>query len=200
MNAAEAPPPRIDIARADLDDAATRGLLPPDTVAALWTHLAGRGAGTARRRTAAVAPAPESPRFSFTHLLYYFGGLLAIGAATLFMTEGFQRLGSWALFAIAVAYAAACVWAAARLDARGLAIPAGIVATLAICLVPLATWAIQHAFGLWPEGGTDNYRRYHTHIDWRWLTLEFGTLAAAVVMLWRYRLPFMVMPVAVTVW
>ncbi len=30
--------------------------------------------------------------------------------------------------------------------------------------------------------------------------LEFGTLAAAVVMLWRYRLPFMVMPIAVIIW
>ena len=32
------------------------------------------------------------------------------------------------------------------------------------------------------------------------MTLEFATLAAGLLMLWRYRLPFMVMPVAVTVW
>ncbi|MBI5717019.1 MAG: DUF2157 domain-containing protein [Burkholderiales bacterium] len=188
------------IARADLDDAAAGGLLPPEAVAPLWNHLAARDAGAAPRSAAAATAAPDSPRFSFTHLLYYFGGLLAIGAATLFMTEGFQRLGSWGLFAIAVAYAAACVWAAGRLDARGLAIPAGIVATLAICLVPLATWAIQHAFGLWPEGGTGNYRQYHTHIDWRWLTLEFVTLAAAAVALWALRHPFLMMPVAITLW
>jgi len=30
--------------------------------------------------------------------------------------------------------------------------------------------------------------------------MEFATLAAGAVMLWRYRLPFLVMPVAVTLW
>jgi hypothetical protein len=72
--------------------------------------------------------------------------------------------------------------------------------TLAVCLVPLAAWAFQSGIGLWPEGGPDSYRDYHRYIDWRWLTLELATLAAAVVLLYRYKLPFMVMPVAVTIW
>jgi hypothetical protein len=54
--------------------------------------------------------------------------------------------------------------------------------------------------GLWPEGGSDNYSAYHTEINWRWLSLEFATLAAGAAMLSRYRLPFMVMPIAVTLW
>lgn len=202
----EEPPLRLTLTRADLEEAGRRGLLPPASVPALWAHLAGlaHSALPAAHATAAAAPAGaprhEAPRFGFTHLLYYFGGLLAIGAATLFMTEGFQRMGPWGLFAIALAYAAACVWAARRLDARGLTIPAGIVATLAVCLVPLAAWAIQHALGLWPEGGSDNVRQYHTHIDWRWLTLELATLAAAAVALWALRTPFLMMPVAITLW
>jgi hypothetical protein len=44
------------------------------------------------------------------------------------------------------------------------------------------------------------FSAYHTHINWRWLTLEVATLAAGAVMLWHYKLPFMVMPLAVTVW
>ena len=67
-------------------------------------------------------------------------------------------------------------------------------------LVPLLVWCAQQAMGLWPSGGPGDYAAYHTHIDWRWMTLEFATLAAGVVMLWRYRLPFMVMPIAVTLW
>lgn len=146
---------------------------------------------------------PEAPRFSFTHLLYYLGGLLAIGAATLFLTEGFQRLGAWGLLAISLAYLAGCWVAARRLQARGLGIPAGILATLAVCLVPLATWALQHGLGLWPpggSGGSGQYTQYHTHIDWRWLTLELASLAAAAVALWALREPFLMMPVAVTLW
>ena len=69
-----------------------------------------------------------------------------------------------------------------------------------MCLVPLAVWAFQSGVGLWPDGANDSYRDYHRYIDWRWLTLEFATLIAAVVLLYRYKLPFMVMPVAVTIW
>ena len=191
------PVERIPLARRDLDEAAARGLLEPTAVAPLWQFLASVAAPAA---ASAPAPAHEAPRFSFTHILYYLGGMLAIGAATLFMTEGWRRLGAWGLVALCVVYGAACVWAARRLDRRRLPIPAGILATLAICLVPLATWGVQHALGLWPEGGLERYAQYHTHIDWRWLTLEFATLAAAAVALWALRYPFLMMPVAFTLW
>jgi hypothetical protein len=141
-----------------------------------------------------------APRFDVTHVLYYFGGLLAIGAATLFLTLAVQRLGPWTLLAICIAYGVGCVLAARALDARGLAVPAGILATLAVCLVPLATWAVQSGLGLWPPGGPERLAHYHTLIDWRWLSLEFATLAAAAVALWALRHPFLTMPVAVTLW
>lgn len=184
-------PDRIVVTRTHLQHAAGAGLLAASAVDPLWRHLL----------AAAAEPAPlHGPRFSFTHILYYFGGLLAIGAATLFMTEGFQRLGYGGLLAISLLYGAGCVWASGRLAARALEVPAGIVATLAVCLVPLATWAAQNALGLWPDGGTTRYAAYHTRIDWRWLTLELATLAAAAVALWRLRYPFLMMPVAVTLW
>ncbi len=198
------------IRRDDLDEAARQGLLLPAAVPALWGHLAaGVGAAAIAGSVAAkIGPGTsangiESPRFGFTHLLYYFGGLLAIGAATLFMTEAFERIGPWGLCAIAVVYAAACVAGARWLDGKGLAIPAGILATIAVCLVPLATWSVQHALGLWPElaaGAPARLQQYHTLIDWRWLTLELATLAAAAVALWWLRYPFLMMPVAITLW
>ena len=186
-------PERLSVTRADLESAHAAGVLPLDAVAPLWQHLK-------LRSGAQPAPAHEAPRFSFTHILYYLGGMLAIGAATLFMNEGFQRLGPWALAAICLVYGGACVWAARWLDGRGLSIPAGLVATLAVCLVPLATWSVQHALGLWPEGGPERFAQVHTRIDWRWATLEFVTLAAAAVALWALRHPFLMMPVAVTLW
>jgi hypothetical protein len=203
-------PPAVLVSEADLRAAARAGLLADAQVAPLWTRLQqagrGQGGGAAARPAADGVPARqvhESPHFGFTHLLYYFGGLLAIGAATLFLTEAFQRLGAWAVLAISLAYLGACVLASQRLQARGLGIPAGILATLAVCLVPLATWALQHGLGWWPEGGvgdTGHYRQYHSHIDWRWLTLELVTLAAAAVALWALRHPFLMMPVAITLW
>lgn len=35
----------------------------------------------------------ELPGFNFTHIIYYFGGILAIGAMTLFMNLGWENFG-----------------------------------------------------------------------------------------------------------
>jgi len=205
---------QVKLQNADLQMAVRDGLISAQQAQALWLRWAGpertletRPAGIGPRVTTSE-PAPlaplsavdSGPRFSFTNTLYYFGGMVAIGAMTLFMTLGWQKFGHWGLLVIALAYLFACLKVADHLLRQQLPTPAGILAALAVCLVPLAVWALQSGLGLWPPGGPASYRDYHVYIDWRWLTLEFATLAAGVVMLWRYRLPFMVMPVAVTVW
>lgn len=140
------------------------------------------------------------PGFAFVNVLYYFGGLMAIGAMSLFMTLGFEAMGNWGLLAISTAYLVGSLKVADYFKRRHLPIPAGLMGTLAVVLVPLIAWCVQVLLGLWPLGGQDSFRAYHTYINWRWIFLEFATLAAATVMLYRYKLPFMVMPVAVTVW
>src|SRR6266705_2846326 len=109
------------IRRSELDGAVREGILSPAQADRLVAFLAGSAA--------AVAPGGAQPRFSFVHVLYYLGGMIAIGAMSLFMTLGWNALG-----------------------------------------------------------------------DWGWLMMEFGTLAVGVVLLWRYRFPFMLMPIAVTLW
>ena len=143
--------------------------------------------------------AAEQPRFSFVHVLYYLGGMIAIGAMSLFMTLGWNALGGWGGFFTAVCYGVLALalthW---LLEQKQLAIPAGIMATLAVVMVPLAIFGAQMALGYWDD--TKSYRDYHVFIDWRWIMMEFGTLAAGAVLLWRYRFPFMLMPIAVTLW
>jgi len=143
-------------------------------------------------------PAHEAVRFKFTHVLYYLGGMIAIGAMTLFMTLGWERFGGGGLLAIALAYLAG-LWAVTHwlLYTKRLPIPAGITATLA--LVPMAVYGLQLLLGLWPDEKTP-LREYHRIVDWRWLLMELATLAVAAVALWRWRLPFLVMPVALTLW
>lgn len=195
----------IALREQDVLDAAEVGIITPAQAHALWarwqTRVARVGGAQAVGPASVVgAPIAHGPRFGLVNVLYYFGGMLAIGAMSLFMTLGFQAMGPIGLLVIALAYAFACLKVADHFKAKGLVVPAGILATLAVVLVPLALWCVQNLLGLWPEGGSRAFSRYHTHIDWRWMTLEFGTLAAAAVMLWRYKLPFMVMPVAVTLW
>ena len=188
-------PGSVPVQEADLQAAVQDGLITRTQAQQLWARWTKFGALPLES-----APPERGPSFSFTNTLYYFGGMVAIGAMTLFMTLGWDAFGAWGLLAISLGYLLACLKVADHLKGRQLPVPAGILATLAVCLVPLIVWCAQQGLGLWPPGGAGNYSAYHTHINWRWLTLEFATLAAGVVMLWRYRLPFMVMPVAVTLW
>ncbi len=175
----------MDLTRPLLREAVENGLLASDQAENLWRFLAARG--------------QDRPSFRFTHILYYLGGLIAIGAMTLFMTLGWERFGGWGLCAIAVGYAAIALGLTHHfLYTRRLPIPAGITATLAVALTPLAVYGFQVAMGWWADGRV--YRDYHVYIDWRWIFMELATLASGAVLLWRYRLPFMVMPVAATLW
>jgi hypothetical protein len=165
--------------------AAEKGIITGEQAEELWLYLSESGQQTAR--------------FSFTHILYYLGGLMALGAMSLFMTLGWERFGGWGIFFIALAYACAALWLTHFfLRQKNLEIPAGIMATFVVVLTPLAIYGLQVAMGWW--GSDRPYRDYHVYIDWTWLTMEFGTLAVASVILWRYRMPFSVMPVAVTLW
>lgn len=179
----------MQLTRNALDEAIARGLIDRAQADALWAFLEQRQ--------------PATPRFRPAHILYYLGGMIAIGAMTLFMTLGWERFSGAGLLAIATAYALGALALTEWLRRRpALALPAGITATLAVVMVPLAVYGAQHALGWWPPDGPDGgrYRDFHTRIDWRWLLMEGATLAAGAVALWRYRLPFLVMPVAVTLW
>lgn len=182
----------MQITEVQLGEATRRGLLSPDQARALWNFLAEQE----RER------GHDTPSFKPAHILYYLGGLIAIGAMTLFMTLGWETFGGGGLFVVSLVYAiAALLLTEYLLDRKHLSLPAGITAVLAVVMVPLAIYGAQHGLGLWSDGaGAQSYRDYHRYIDWRWLMMELATLAAAAVALWRYRLPFLVMPVAVTLW
>ena len=136
--------------------------------------------------------------FDVTHVLYYFGGLVAIGAMSLFMNLGWERFGGWGIFFISLAYAGAGLKLSAWFQRKGYAVPAGICATFVVALTPLAIYGLQRAMGWWPDDTA--YRLYHQDIKWHWIYLELGTLAVGTIMAWRFRYPFMIMPVAVTLW
>ena len=169
--------------RSDLEPAVRKGILSADQADRLVEFLA----------------AGDTPRFSFVHVLYYLGGMIAIGAMTLFMTLGWNSLGGWGGSATALLYGGLALllthW---FLEQKRLPVPAGIMATLAVAMVPLAIFFAQMALGYW--GADKPYRDYHHYIDGRWIMIEFGTFAVGAVLLWRYRFPFMLMPISVTLW
>jgi hypothetical protein len=175
------------VTRTELDAAVGAGIVSAEQADRLAAYLG------------ATAVSQEQARFSFVHVLYYLGGMIAIGAMSLFMTLGWNALGGWGGCITAILYGVlALLLSHWFLDQKHLYIPAGIMATLAVVMVPLAIFAAQMALGYWGENKP--YRDFHVFIDWRWIMMEFGTLAIGAILLWRYRFPFMLMPIAVTLW
>ena len=175
----------VKIAKDKLEDAVRNGILSESQAESLWEFLLEKN--------------EDDPSFKVTHILYYLGGLIAIGAMTLFMNLGWEAFGGWGIFAIAVVYALFGLLLAERFSGkRGFAVPTGIMAAFATALVPLAVYGLQAGLGYWDGGRV--YREYHVYIDWRWMSMELATLAAGAAALKRYKLPFLVFPVAATLW
>ena len=138
------------------------------------------------------------PKFDFTHILYYFGGMIAIAAMTLFMGLGWESFGGLGIVSISLLYAAIGLKLTNSFKAKGYDIPAGICGTFVIALTPLAVYGLQHALGVWPDESV--YREYHRYIKWHWLYMELSTLAVGAIFAWKYKYPFLMMPIAVTLW
>lgn len=177
----------MQLTRKLLDEAVINGIVTGKQAEALWTFFA--------------QATTDTPTFKPAHILYYLGGLTALGAMTLFMTLGWERYRGWGLVAIATVYFVIALVLTTALLARQLALPAGITAVLAVVMVPLAVYGAQHALGYWPDApAVRGYRDFHYLIDWRWLFMELATLAVGAIIFWRYQLPFVVLPIAVTLW
>jgi hypothetical protein len=140
----------------------------------------------------------NGPSFDFTHILYYLGGMIAIGAMTLFMNLGWESFGGLGIVFISLLYAGIGLTLTNSFKAKGYDIPAGICGTFVIALTPLAVYGLQQALGLWPDESV--YREYHRYIKWHWLYMELSTLAVGAIMAWKYKFPFLMMPIAVTLW
>jgi hypothetical protein len=179
----------MHIERSQLETAVERGIISDAQAAQLWALFEER----------AGAQAYNGPRFTVTHVLYYLGGAIALGGMSLYVTLGWQQLPGVEIFLIAAAYAVvAFMLTRYLLEAKALPVPAGITAAFVVAMTPLAVYGLQRALGLWEP--QKPYQAYHTLIDGRWIIMELATLAVGGAMLWRYRLPFLLMPVAVTLW
>lgn len=174
----------MNISRKNLEDAVSENIISADQAERLHEYLS---------RLPSVGPT-----FNFTNVLYYLGGLIAIGAMTLFMNLGWESFGGWGIFFISLAYAGVGLKLAGLFQTKGHSVPAGICATFSVALTPLAIYGLQQALDLWPDESV--YREYHKYIKWHWLYMEFGTLIAGLIAVWRYRYPFLVLPIALTLW
>lgn len=144
-----------------------------------------------------------APRFDLTHVLWYAGALIVIGAMGLFTNEAFNRMGGWALAACGATYLVAFLIAGELLWRNiTLRIPAGLLVAIGVSMVPLIIYGVQDGLGVWDKamGDPGNYNRFFSYVNGSWIYMEIGAIVAAMIAVWRYPFPFILMLAAVALW
>lgn len=182
------------LADADLRAIRDAGLIDDAKLADIANFLA------ARRMPATAAPAP---RFDLTHVLWYAGALIVIGAMGLFTNEAFNRMGGWALAGCGAAYLVVLLAAGEYLWRKpGLRVPAGLLVAAAVSMVPLIIYGVQDALDLWKYalGNPGEYKNFFPYMNGSWLYMEIGAIIASLLAIWRYPFPFILLVAAVALW
>jgi hypothetical protein len=144
-----------------------------------------------------------APRFDLTHVLWYAGALIVMGAMGLFTNEAFNRMGGGALAACGTAYLVVLIAAGHMLWKNAtLRIPAGLLITAGVSMVPLIIYGVQDALGFWqsPQGDPGQYKDFYSYVNATWIYMEIGATIAALLAVWRYPFPFILMIAAFALW
>jgi len=175
-----------------LQRAAIAAGLSPQQVPVLWGELARTGAPTGRQG-----------RIDAPQVAWYVGGVVSLLAMSVFLGTGWDQYGDAAGLLISLGYLAFFVLAAVvllGLGKPGLRTPGGLMATVAVGLVPLVVYAVQETLDLWPSRTPGEYRDFYEWVSSTWCAMELLTILAGFVA-WRLvRFPFLLVPVTVTTW
>jgi hypothetical protein len=175
----------------DLRAAAAAGILSDADLGRLTAFLA--------NRTPASAPAKA---FDVAHLLWYAGALIVMSAMGLFSTLAFSQMGGWALAITAAIYAVLFLLAGNHLwNARNLRTPGGLLIAVAVAMAPLTVYGIQDALNLWGSFGKPGTTHdFYVWIKESWVFMELAAIATAIIALWFYRFPFIVLIAGIALW
>lgn len=141
----------------------------------------------------------DIPTFRFTHILYYLGGMIAIAAITIYVTTAWENIKGYPLLIIALLLFVAGIALTQYFLNNRLRIPAGIMATFSLAIVPLIVYNIQFLLGMKPPNSLE-YVDFHYWANWYWVNMECTTIIVGLIMFYFYRFPFLLFPVSVVLW
>jgi hypothetical protein len=149
----------------------------------------------------AQAPAVAPSKFDFTHVLWYAGALIVIGALGLFTTAAFGAMGPKGLTVTALAYGAGFFTLGRFLWGRpGLKTPAGLLIACAVNMVPMAVYGIQAELQLDPLDAPGNYDDFFEWLNASWVYMDVATILAGIVALRYFPFPFIAAIMAGALW
>jgi hypothetical protein len=179
----------MNIERTEFTKVARKAGISEEKITELWSLLE------------AGAAAQHKPRFDFANVTYYFGALVVIGGMGWFMNKAWENWGGASLFVLATIYAACFILCGRGLwKAKETKLPGGLLFTIAVCMVPLATYGLERWSGFWPVNDPGLYRDFHPYINGSWLLMEVATVIAGVVAIRFWRFPFLTAPISYALW
>jgi hypothetical protein len=169
--------------------------------AAATSGLSAEQADSLWRSLQTISSEDGKPRFDLANVAYYFGALIVIGAMGWFMNKAWEGLGGLGIATVATCYAAVFIWVGQILwHKHNLRIPGGLLFTMAVCMVPLATYGVERWLGFWPSRDPGSYTNFHPLINGSWIIMEIATVAAGLIALRFWRFPFLTAPIAYALW
>ncbi len=175
----------MNIDKKDLAAAVKAGIINNDQASHLWSFCESRH--------------QHVPTFRFSHMLYYLGGMIAISAVTLFITNAWDKLRGANLLMLSLFLLLLGLSLTQSLIKSRALIPAGIMAAFSLVLVPLAVYNLQIMLGYFPASPF-RYSDFNYFINWCWVLMEISTIIAGCFMLYLYRTPFLLFPMSVVLW
>ncbi len=137
----------------------------------------------------------------FSRLLYYLGALIVIGAMSWFFTLSWGYFGGGVMFLISLGYASIFISIGSLLwQKEDLKVPAGLLITIAVFMVPLAIYGLETYFNVWPEAFQSSYKGFYETISSSWILMDIGTIIAGLAALRFFSFPFITMPIFLASW
>ncbi|WP_457562415.1 DUF2157 domain-containing protein [Caminibacter pacificus] len=136
----------------------------------------------------------QNSPFKISNLLIYFGGLIALGSVTFFITLGFLSHGYLNVLISVLIFGGVFYYVLQKVDDN---IAKGVLGLYIVGLVPVFVYALMAYFGFWE---VKNYPHYYKYIDMKYLILEISTIFATFLMLKKLKLSILVLPIAFSLW
>lgn len=136
----------------------------------------------------------EQTRLSRTVQVFVaLGVLLVIGAHAWWSTKGYQAVGIGIVLVLTLLWQAGFLWAAewAKQAGHGL-LESGFAAIVAF-YTPLTIFSIEKLLGV--DFEHQNYKDFYPWISGGWVFMELGSIGVAAALLYRYRRPFLTLPI-----
>jgi len=128
-------------------------------------------------------------------VLIWVGTLLVIGAHAWWSTSGYESLGIGLVLALTLVWQCAFLGAAEWSRRRGYGtLEAGFAAVVAF-YTPLAAYSVERLLGF--RFAMGDFDAFYPYVSGGWVWMELASIAAAVLVLMRYRRPFVVLPMTV---